>query len=57
MFFKYSYLNEAIIIIDANNYIVCFIGIDDENLKYMKDESDLPNELEKIGINIPKNII
>lgn len=56
-FFKYSYLNEAIIIIDANNYIVCFIGIDDENLKYMKDESDLPNELEKIGINIPKNII
>ena len=56
-FFKYSYLNEAIIIIDENNYIVCFIGIYDENLKYMKDENDLPTELDEIGINIPKNII
>jgi len=55
--FKYSYLNEAIIIIDDNNYIVCFIGIDDQNLKYMKDDNNLPTELDKIGINIPKNII
>ncbi|MBU3107570.1 hypothetical protein [Clostridium gasigenes] len=55
--FKYSYLNEAIIIIDDNKKIVSFISIESENLKYLHDENDLPIELEKIWINVPKKIM
>ncbi|WP_252214229.1 hypothetical protein [Clostridium sp. VAP41] len=55
--FKYSYLNEAIIIIDDSNKVVCFISLDDENLKYKKDESNLLSELEKFDIYIPKKLL
>ena len=52
--FKYSYLNEAIIIIDQNSKIVCYISIEDENLKYKKDDNNFPTELEAFDIYIPK---
>ncbi|RMC97791.1 hypothetical protein D9O40_14265 [Clostridium autoethanogenum] len=55
--FKYSYLNEAIIITDENNRIVCFISLDDENLKYKKDDNNIPTELEKMDIYIPKKLL
>lgn len=55
--FKYSYLNESIIIIDQNNKIVCFISLLDENLKYKKDENNIPTELKEFDIYIPKKLL
>ncbi|WP_428818111.1 hypothetical protein ACQR2L_19175 (plasmid) [Clostridium butyricum] len=55
--FKYSYLNESIIIIDQNNKIVCFISLSDESLKYKKDENNIPTELKEFGIYIPKKLL
>jgi hypothetical protein len=53
--FIYSYLNEAIVIIDDNNFIVGYISIDDCNITFSKDEDGIPNELKEIGILIPKS--
>lgn len=55
--FKYSYLNEAIIIIDENNKIVSFISLDDENLKYKKDADNIPIELEKFDLYVPIKLL
>lgn len=55
--FKYSYLNESIIIIDNTMLIVGFISIDNENLKYIRDEHNLPTKLNEVGINVPKEAI
>lgn len=55
--FKYSYLNESIIIIDENNKIVCFISLSDDSLKYKKDENNIPTELKEFYIYIPKKLM
>ena len=55
--FKYSYLNEAIIIIDENNRIISFISLDDENLKYKKDADNIPIELEKFDLYVPIKLL
>ena len=52
--FKYSYLNEAIIIIDASGLIVGYISIEDKHLAYSHDENGIPKDLTKIYIFVPK---
>jgi hypothetical protein len=55
--FKYSYLNESIIIIDKNSHIIAFISLDDNNLKFTHDEMGTPKELVEIGVLIPRGIL
>lgn len=52
--FKYSYLNEAIIIIDASGLIVGCISIEDKHIVYSHDEEGMPKHLSKCYIFVPK---
>ena len=52
--FKYSYLNESIIIVDSKGLIVGSISIADENLVYSYDDNEIPENLEEVYIFIPK---
>ena len=50
----YSYLKEAIIIVDKNDFIVGFVSIDEWNLVYSHDDNGFPRELEEVCILVPK---
>lgn len=52
--FIYSCLNESIIIVDTTGLIVAYVGLFDWNLVFSYDENGIPNELEEIGILVPK---
>lgn len=52
--FMYSYLNDSIIIVDSKGYIVGFLSLDDEYLKYSYDERGFPEDLVEVYILVPK---
>lgn len=52
--FIYSYLNEAIMIVDDSGKIVGYISLDDWNLMFVCDENGIPKYLDNVGIIIPK---
>lgn len=54
--FIYSAINEAIILIDNNENIVCYISLEEWNLKYSYDSDGIPTTLENFYIYIPKTI-
>jgi len=52
--FKYSYLSEAVIIVDINDIIIGFISLEDKYLVYSHDENGFPQNMTKSYIFAPK---
>lgn len=55
--FKYSAINEAIIIVDSKENIVTHINLLDEDMKYKIDEDGTPSTLKDFSLYVPKSNI